>query len=66
MAVAREISENFSEAVGFNADRTANAFGLGVIIAMAANIGDEDVIVETGSKFIDGDTLDSCRAANSP
>ena len=49
VAVAREIGESFDKTIGFNANRTEDAFGFGIIVAVAADVGDEDVVVEAGS-----------------
>ncbi len=48
LAILGEILDFFDEVVGLDADGSGDAFGIGVVVAVAADVGDEHVVSRVG------------------
>ena len=52
LSLLGQVLDFFNQVVGFNADRSGNALGVGIVVAVAADIGDEHVLSRIGRKSL--------------
>src|SRR5271167_278166 len=52
LAIFRQILNLFDEVVGFDANGAGNAFGIGIVVAVAPDVGDEHVLSRIGGQSL--------------
>ena len=66
IAVLLEIGKGFGETIEFDADGAENAFGFRIIVIVAAEVRNQDVVAEARGNFVICDAGDVARKSKSP
>src|SRR5208282_5281396 len=50
LLILGQVLDFFNQVVGFNANRSGNAFGVGIVVAVAADVGDQQIARRIGGQ----------------